>query len=103
MFPQASPVCSVLEAGKGDLQAQLDDIEQARILPLQAIIDGLQQDVRGRDDALIEQQSRIAELQGQAEEAQERLETKRSKKQAYKQAFSGKVRATNSTAVGGAR
>ena len=83
--------CSALEADKQGLQAQLAEIEEVRILPLQASIESLNQEVAARDGALAEQQGRIAELEKQVADAQQQLELKRSKKQAYKQAFAGKV------------
>lgn len=84
--------CSVLETDKHGLEAQLADIEEVRIAPLQTSIEGLTQDIAARDTSLAEQQSRIAELAAQVADVEQRLELKRSKKQAYKQAFAGKVR-----------
>ena len=83
--------CSVLETDKHGLEAQLAEIEEVRIAPLQSSIEGLTQDVAARDKSLTEQQSRIGELVAQVADVEQRLELKRSKKQAYKQAFAGKV------------
>ena len=82
----------MLEADKHDLEAQLAEIEEVRIAPLQANIEDLTQQVAARDTSLAEQQSKIAELVAQVADGEQRLELKRSKKQAYKQAFTGKVR-----------
>lgn len=86
--------CSVLEDDKQNLQGQLAEIEEVKIAPLQANIAVLNQEVATRDAALAEHQSKIAELEAQCAVVKEQLELKRSKKQAYKQAFAGKVIAT---------
>lgn len=86
-------MCSTLEAEKEQLQTQLADVEAMRIAPLYKSIDDLTAVIAAQDGSIAEQQSSIAALQDQIAQLEQRLETKRGKKQAYKVAFVGKVRA----------
>ncbi len=88
--------CSILTADKTQLQTQLADVEALRIMPLYKSIDSLTADIAARDDSIVVQQVSIAALQAQLTQLEEGLEVKRSKKRAYKTAFTGKVSASSS-------
>ena len=92
-------MCSTLEAEKEQLQTQLADVEAIRIAPLYKSIDDLTAVIAARDGSIAEQQGSIAALQDQMLQLEQRLETKRGKKQAYKVAFVGKVRPISASLV----
>lgn len=83
--------CSILTAERERLQTQLADVEALRIIPLYKAIDSLTADISGRDNSIAAQQDSIAALQAEIKKLEEALELKRSKKRAYKTAFTGKV------------
>ena len=66
-------------------------MERLRITPLYKSIDDLTTMVAARDGSIARHESNTAALQAQIALLQQRLESKRGKKQAYKTAFVGKV------------
>ena len=83
--------CSVLSAETDKFQAQLADVEALRIAPLRESLGALTADIAARDESIAAQQAIAAGLQAQITQLEAALETKRSKKRAYKTAFAGKV------------